>query len=1073
MLRALGIIFICQKLSNNIMNNKMINENIPFGVILHNSDGLIIDANKQVEHILKISLSEIIGKKWDNLSFKIVDKEGIEFSIGKHPLLDTLLAGRDVKDKVVGIVHPEKRDVIWINTTIVFKPAVLECNTEQSQAIMYICDITDIIKTTVTIESIIENLNFGTWEWDLETDALIFNKQWADMLGYTLEELPPSNIDVWHLLIHPDDFKIMEDSLLDHFEGRSSQFYCEIRLLHKNGHWVWVRHMGKVSLWSDSGKPLFMSGIHQNISDYKKNELILSWKIEYGKLLSDISSKFISASNIDATIIESFGKLGSLNQASRVYLFFVDKKKGTMSNTHEWCGKGVSAHKDILQNLPLTEFPWWIKELSNGEIINVSDVSKMVPEAKAEKEILEYQDVKSILVLPILVKQKLVGFIGFDNVVSSENWSINDIDLLLTTSSVFSYALERQASERELNKSYLNLRAYFDLNSDFVMILNEQGEIVEVNNLVKEKLGYKEDDIIGAHLLKLHSSEIHDEATHIIQDMIENKAGSCSLPIFCKNGKQILVETSVTKGLWDGKEALFCISKDISARIFSEEKFEKIFHNIPTIATLTDLATNQYTEINRVFYEKLGFTINEAIGSNASKLLGMEPFICSQLSSDFAENGFIRDVETTIYHKDGTPIHALLSATTIYLLDKKYRLTLITDITETKKNQQQLIEAKIKAEESDHLKSAFLATMNHELRTPLNHILGFSDMLPDMTEDASIKEFSKIIHKSGLNLLNIIEDIFDLAMMEQSEILLREESIYLRDIYLELKKQLLETLSESDKIKNIHLDFKINSSIVSRRIITDKSKVIQVVSNLMNNAIKFTHKGSILLEFAIESDNMLSILIKDTGIGIPEDKQNIIFEFFRQVDDSHTRLYEGIGIGLAISQKIANVMGGVISLKSESGVGSEFKFTFPIRFYEDQLIDAEERVTQFVTPVLSGNEILIVEDDVIGMEMIVSMLLPTECKIIKASNGYEALKMVSANPTIDLILMDLKMPVMDGFEATKLIRKELPSLPIVALSAYSMQQDKLKALDVGCNDILSKPVNRVMLLKKLQDYLEK
>lgn len=1053
------------------MNSKMIIENIPFGVILHNSDGLIIDANKQAEQIFKISLNEIIGKKWNNLSFKIVNKEGEVYSVEKHPVFETLSSGRDVKDQIVGIVHPEKGDVIWINTTTVFNPAGIGRHAEQSHAIMYLSDITDIIKTTVTIDNVIENLNLGTWQWNIETDALLFNKHWAEMLGYTLEELSPSDISVWHLLIHPDDFKTMEDSLLSHFEGKSSQYYCEIRLLHKNGHWVWVRHIGKTTLWSDTGKPLYMYGTHQNISDYKKKELILSWKIEYGKTLSDISSKFIGANNIDETITESFSKLGSLNHASRVYLFLLDLEKGTMSNTHEWCAQGVSAQKDILQDLSLSDFSWWIKELSDGEIINISDVSKMVPEARAEKEILEYQGVKSILVLPIKVKQKLVGFIGFDNVVSSENWSINDIDLLLTTASVFSYALERQSSEKELNKSYLNLRAYFDLNSDFVMILNEQGEIVEVNNLVKEKLGYKDEEIIGKHLSILHSSHLHDESSHIMQTMIENKTGTYTLPIFSKNGKQILVETSLTQGLWDGKQALFCICKDISKRIFSEEKFEKIFHNIPTIAALTDLSTGNYTEINTVFQEKLGFTVSEAIGSNAVKLLRVDSDVISQVSSALTDIEFMKDFETVIYHKDGTPIDVLLSATSIYLLDKRYMLTLATDITEAKRNERQLIEAKYKAEESDRLKSAFLATMNHELRTPLNHIIGFSAMLPDMTQDVSIKEFSQLIHKSGLNLLNIIEDIFDLAMMDQSEVLLREESVYIRDIYLELKKQLQETLSESDKNKNIHLDYKINSSIVTRRIITDKSKVMQVVSNLINNAVKFTHQGEISLEFVIEKDNMLSILIKDTGIGIPVNKQDIIFEFFRQGDDSHTRIYQGIGIGLAISQKIATAMGGEISLKSESGIGSEFKFTFPVKFHEDQLIGAEEEITQFTIPVLSGKKVLIVEDDLIGMEMVANMISSTKCEIIKAFNGHEALKTVTENPNIDLILMDLKMPEMDGFEATKFIRQELPSLPIIALTAYSMQKDKLKAIDAGCSDILTKPVNKVLLLKKIEDLL--
>lgn len=1054
-----------------MMNNKMILENIPLGVILHNSDGLIIDANKYVEQILKISLSEIIGKTWSSLSFKVVNREGVECIIEKELLTEVFTSGNDVKDQVVGIVHPSSKKVTWININTVFKPATEGDYPEGNKALMFISDVTDIVKTNVAIENTVDNLNLGTWQWDIETGTLIFNDKWVGMLGYTLQELSSSNIDVWHKMIHPDDFKTMEDSLQAHFEGKNSQYYCEIRLQHRNGHWVWVRHIGKVTLWSDKGEPLYMSGMHQDISDFKKTELHLSRKIEYGKILNDISTNFINTHDIDATIIESFSKIAALNKASRIYLFRFDKEKQTMSNTHEWCGEGVSAQIDILQDLSLTQFPWWIKKLSDGEIINISDVSKMPLEASAEKEILEYQSVKSIFVLPVVIKQSLVGFIGFDNVLSTEDWSMDDIDLLSTTVSVFSYALDRQLSEQELNKSYLNLRAYFDLNSDYVMILNEQGEIVEVNNMVKEKLGYQNKDIIGKHVLMLHPYDVRERVELNFETLLENKSTSFTLPILTKNGNQILVETSITKGVWNDNPALFSISKDISEKVFSEEKFEKIFQNIPIIATLTDLATNQYTEINSVFYEKLGFTINEAIGSNAAKLLGLEPEICDQLSSKFAEKGFMRDVETVIYHKDGTPIYVLLSAASIYLLDKKYRLTLITDITETKKNEQQLIEAKLRAEESDRLKSAFLATMNHELRTPLNHIIGFSDMLPDMTEDASIKEFSRLIHKSGVNLLNIIEDVFDLAMMDQSKVRLREESVYIRDVYLELKKQLQEALSESDKANDIKLEYKINSNIVTKRIITDKSKVMQVVSNLINNAIKFTHKGKISLEFIIEADNMLSILIKDTGVGIPENKQNIIFEFFRQVDDSHTRIYDGIGIGLAISQKIANVMRGEISLKSVPDVGSEFKFSFPIKYHEKQLINKEDNMGKLIPLSLSGKTILIVEDDQVGMGMIENMLAPTKCSIIKAVNGYEATIKAMENATIDLILMDLKMPVMDGFEATRLIRNELPKLPIIALTAYSMQKDKEKALEAGCNDIITKPLNKVMLLKKIEALL--
>ncbi|MBT7092600.1 MAG: response regulator, partial [Bacteroidetes bacterium] len=380
---------------------------------------------------------------------------------------------------------------------------------------------------------------------------------------------------------------------------------------------------------------------------------------------------------------------------------------------------------------------------------------------------------------------------------------------------------------------------------------------------------------------------------------------------------------------------------------------------------------------------------------------------------------------------------------------------------------------KEKAEESNRLKSAFLATMSHELRTPLNHVLGFSDMIPDMTDDESIKEFAGLIHESGSNLLNIIEDIFDLAMVEQSEIKIREDVVFIRDIYTELKNQLQEVLSESNKNDNIRINSKIDSSIATRQIITDKSKVIQVMSNIIKNAVKYTHNGEISFSLMFVEGNYLSIKVKDTGIGIPKDKLEIIFEFFRQGDDSHTRKYEGVGIGLAISKRIANAMGGTIKVESELDMGSEFTFSFPLTIIEENMINPEKENTSFTVPDLSGKNILIVEDDTIGMGMIVNLLKPSKCKIINAVNGKEAIEVIKANPETDIILMDLKMPVMDGFEATRAIRKEFSDLPIIALTAYSLQKDKRKALDAGCNDIITKPIKKEIMFNKLQDFLVK
>jgi len=396
------------------------------------------------------------------------------------------------------------------------------------------------------------------------------------------------------------------------------------------------------------------------------------------------------------------------------------------------------------------------------------------------------------------------------------------------------------------------------------------------------------------------------------------------------------------------------------------------------------------------------------------------------------------------------------------------------DITERKKLWNELVISKEKAEESDRLKSAFLATMNHELRTPLNHILGLSSLIPDMTDDEEIKEFSNLINKSGTNLLNIIEDIFDLSMIEQTEITIRENEVCIRDLYVELKRQLQETLYESQKTDSINLGYKINSSLVSKRILIDKTKVMQVMLNLIKNAVKYTAQGNIGLEVSMLDKDFLLLSIKDTGIGISKEKQQIIFEFFRQGDDSDTRQHDGVGIGLAIAQKIAHAVQGQILLESELGVGSIFTFKLPIQSFidEDQEFqDAIEKQSVKDHLDLNGKQILIVEDDKISLDMVSKILSVSNCEILKAYNGKESLDVFADNPGIDLILMDIKMPVMDGLRATIEIRKANKDIPIIAMTAYSLLKDKKNALNAGCNDVITKPVNPSIIMNKLNKYL--
>ena len=914
------------------------------------------------------ALLKIVLDKIDNsIEHEIIEVNTIFENISGLKKINSI--GKKVKEPIPGI---EKGEFGWANF---YKKIALQNSEEQfehySEAldkqytvhsyspekdyfVIFFDENVFATKRISKLNNIIENAALGLWEWNIVTGEMNVNEQWAKILGYTLEELSPINIDTWIQLTHPADLQKSNELLKAHFDGKIDHYRCELRMRHKNGHWIWVLDTGKVSKWSDEGKCVIISGVHQDITEMKKVEAQLYQKLEIENILSEISSEFIHSVDIDTTIIKAFSKLGAITRSSRVYLFMLDAVKETMSNTHEWCGEGVTAEKENLQNLPLSIFPWWMNKLYNKEIIDIPDVSLMSSDAKSEQEILESQQVKSVLGLPVYSESQLIGFIGFDNVISSGLWSEKDAQILNLFADIISNAIKRKTNEEQL-KLLTEAVKESPVN---ILITDINGTIIYVNSSFEKTTGFKTNEVIGKN------------------------------PSILNSGKQ---PRSFYQELWD---------TILAGKIWEGELRNK-------------------TKNGDIFWAK-------------------------SLISPIKNNGQIT-----------------------------HFVNLTQDISDNKNLISELLDAKLNAEESDRLKSAFLATVNHELRTPLNHVLGLSSLIPDITEDVTVKEFSKIIHQSGSHLLNIIEDIFDLAMVEQSEIKIRKQDVLIRDIYIELKKQLQETLSESNKSDSIGLEYKIDSALITKKIITDSPKVMQVMSNIIKNAVKFTPKGKISLALTMEKDNYLSIKLKDTGIGIPKDKLKIIFEFFRQVDDTNTRNYEGVGIGLAISLKIAKVMGGTIKVESEPGIGTEFTFLFPINVIENEINEFQEESTSFLIPDFSANTVLIVEDDTIGLKMIMGILNLSKCKIIYAVNGQEAIDAIKENPAIDIVLMDLKMPVMDGFDATRAIRKDFSEIPIIALTAYSLQKDKIKALDAGCNDIITKPINREILFKIVQQYLIK
>lgn len=379
-----------------------------------------------------------------------------------------------------------------------------------------------------------------------------------------------------------------------------------------------------------------------------------------------------------------------------------------------------------------------------------------------------------------------------------------------------------------------------------------------------------------------------------------------------------------------------------------------------------------------------------------------------------------------------------------------------------------LLREKARAEESDRLKSAFLATMNHELRTPLNHIIGFSDILRDMDIDDEARSYAGIIHESGGHLLEIIEDIFDLAMFEQGEIVSREQVLSLSQLFRENSVVLEEMLHDVGKEGSIALRYEFDDSLPERSVLADRRRIGQVLNNLFRNAVKYTGTGHIAFGLRAE-DQTLCFSVRDTGVGIPGEQQHFIFDPFRQGDDSYGRHYHGLGIGLTIARRIAHAMNGDVRVESVPGKGSTFFFTLPVTWAA-----ATEAQNQQELPArldYRGKSILVVDDDAETVWLLRRYLMETQARVLTATDGAEAVETVRTTPGIDLVLMDLRMPVMDGFQATETIKSLAPRVPVIALTSYGLNRAADRAREAGCDGLLVKPLRKELLFAELKKNL--
>jgi PAS domain S-box-containing protein len=601
----------------------------------------------------------------------------------------------------------------------------------------------------------------------------------------------------------------------------------------------------------------------------------------------------------------------------------------------------------------------------------------------------------------------------------------------------------------------------------------EDGGYIEVNDTFVSMSGFTRKEALSNTTIGLNIWVNKEERNSVISALLSGKDVEGKEFLFRKKNGEIMTGLFSAKIIYVNEEPYMLSSvDDITKRkksenllMESEQKSKSIMENSADAIFLTN-QQGRYVYINKAVTAMLGYTSEEMINKTIADI--SPPDKIEEYFKFFKQimnegKGF---TEIELLKKDGNYISTDLN--TVVLPDGTVYGS-CGDITERKQAESELIKAKEKAEESDRLKSAFLTNMSHEIRTPMNGILGFAELLkrPNLTGEKQ-QQFLRLIGESGERMLETINNIIDISKIEAGlmSVYISESNI---NKQIEFLHEFFKPMAES---KGLQLSF--NNGLPSNEAIikTDSGKINSILTNLVKNAIKFTDAGSI--EFGYKKKGKyLEFFVKDTGIGIPKDRQDAIFERFIQADIEDKRAFQGSGLGLSISKKYVELHDGEIWVESKEGLGSTFYFTIPYNAISVDKNVIGNAVSEIEEVQIKNLKILIAEDEEVSDLFITEALQEISHKIIHAETGVEAIEACRNNPDLDLILMDIRMPEMDGLEATRQIRLFNTDVIIIAQTAYAFVSDRKNVLEAGCNDYISKPINMTLLLELIKKHVNK